>query len=99
MVFLDYPSVNFNYDKVLLTLNNLIIPNYNDDLYDNIYDHEFEVGYETSYQYIYGFYKEVFIYITFDSVQEKEKYRYIEIKTTNQIIISEIKNAFAWLFE
>ena len=54
MVFLYYKSEKFDYDKVMNTLNKLIIKDYdetNDDI--NIYDFGFGIDGENSYQNIY----------------------------------------------
>lgn len=97
-VFLKYPTVNFDYDKVMLTLNNLVIPNYDDDGYFNIYDCGFGCDGEDTYQHIYGKYNDVFISIEFDTPEEKREYRQIQINTTDENIINKIVEAFSWFF-
>lgn len=96
-VFLKYPCVNFDYDKVMLTLNKLIIPDYNDDKDFNIFDCGFGCDGENSYQHIYGKYNDVFISIEFDTA-EKQEYRQIQINTTDENIINKIVEVFSWIF-
>ena len=96
---LKYNNDKFDYDKVMQTLNELVIPNYvdSDDNYINIYDKGFNCDAESMYCNINGFIGETYIAVCWNITKYETFYNTIEIKSSDENEKNKIIKAFDWL--